>query len=179
MPNFTPLMNISFVVPSSFTSATMNDFATRSSAYCSDVMLAGCMYCKMVASNSVMALSVVNFFSMYRTTSGYDRKRLRDWLPTLCTEAVIGEDLSVVHIRLLSALASVFLTQWDSTHIYAPSWIRSISNASLDVARNPMIKIRSIGSEKCAFMCDLPFLTILAMWLRTVSSYFVDLLTTR
>lgn len=56
-----------------------------------------------------------------------------------------------------AAFTNVLLRQWGNNHIAAPLWIRVLSYASLNVARNPITEMESYGPIKYAFIGDLAF----------------------
>lgn len=86
------------------------------------------------------------------------------------TEAARSARLFSAYTCLLSTRAVVSCIMWASSHMAASSWMWFVSQASLKVVRNSLIKIGSIVLEKGGFICDLTFLASLAIQLEIVSS---------
>lgn len=75
------------------------------------------------------------------------------------------------YIQQFKVDASAFLAKKKSIHIAALLWMRLVLLVGLEVARNLMIEMGSLGLKKCSFICNLAFFTIIAMKLDTVSTY--------
>lgn len=74
-----------------------------------------------------------------------------------------GAMLAAADMRLFNVYSSAFLAKKGSIDIARPPCIRFVLPTSLKVTRKPIIKIKSVGSKKCVFICHSTFSTIIAM----------------
>lgn len=131
-------------------------------------MLDGLVYRKIAKSILAMAWSLANFLRWQLITLGYDRRTFLCIDVSAATmEATTGAVLVAAEIRLFKVNANASLTKKDSTHLSVSRCAQFVSHASLKVARMSMIKIRTPGLNKWAFISY--FFRVLVTYHDTVS----------
>lgn len=97
---------------------------------------------------------------------------MRGFGSSLRAEAANNKDRSSAHTPQISALATVSFTYSVESHMDASSQMSFLSHASLKVDKTQMIDMDYLVLKKCTFICDITFITILAIKLEILSPVF-------
>lgn len=70
------------------------------------------------------------------------------------TDATTNVMCVTADMRLFNDVARAFLTTIGRTHIVAPLQKQLVSRDNLNMAKEPVMRITSLGMQKCALMCE-------------------------